>query len=262
VELRRQDGQTSFELEEGGTLNVYPDLISKSDRRNMTAELLNVPTNFRQYTIHCNDEPRAHFLLHEKATKNFKGTQPGYKYGVVTMKAKPLSLYPKIKSFANKMLEKCGVESWNVGVDIVLYRGKRDKIKAHSDNDQGEIKILSALIQSPATPRRVLIQNVDKTEQFELFLGAGDAYDMDGVMQEHYTHSVPEAANDDTTNRIALVLRQGDFKTYDKDSGRALENLDPREIIPKAPFGHVEGVDEGDSFSRMKLRQIGAHWYV
>ena len=225
--------------------------------------------NFRQYSIQGGPEPRAHWLLHEQASnQDFETSiQPGYKYGTITMKAKPLSMLPRLHKLAKDMATLCNVDTWNVGVNPVYYRDSRDYIGLHADNDQGEDKIMTILVKSPTPPRRVVIQTSpakgtkkkqEGDEQYELNIGAGDAYDMDGDMQQHYVHGVPSGGKD---GRIALVLRHGQYSTFSKDSGQALPNVEPRVVIPQT-FGQIQGLAEGHSYSRMELRQLGAHWYV
>jgi len=200
---------------------LYPSIVSKVQQTAVTKELLQCPY-FRQYTIQNNPEPRAHFLLHGDATEDFDGqAQPGYRYGAIRMKARPLHLLPQVQQLSSYM-ERLVVEGanrcrrrrrqrrrrasfWNVGVNPVLYRDGRDRIGFHADDDQAEEQILTALVSSPAgTTRRVCIRSkssksttapgnnqVDDNEEFEILLDAGDAYLMDGEMQKHYVHSVP-----------------------------------------------------------------------
>jgi len=261
---------TSFSLPLGGTFNVYPDLLSTKQQEDLTEELIvKNAHNFRQYRIQGGPEPRAHWLLHEKATfDDFdSSTQPGYKYGTITMKAKPLCMLPLLENLAKEMQNVCHVDSWNVGVNPVFYRDARDHIGLHADNDQGEDKIMTVLVKSPDTPRRVVIQTAPQKgtkkkqegdQQFELNIGAGDAYDMDSDMQQHYVHGVPAGIKD---GRIAIVLRHGQFATFGKDSGHALEHVEPRVIIPRT-FGRMKGLAEGHSYSRSEIRELGAHWCV
>lgn len=226
---------------------------------------------FRQYTIQGTAEPRAHFLLHEKATyEDFEmSEQPGYRYGAITMKARPLELLPAVQKLSENMLKVCNVNSWNAGVNPVFYRDHKDYIGPHADDDQEEDTIMTILVQSPEMPRRVVIESSDAEAtyhqegdvQYELHLGAGDAYVMDGAMQQHYKHGVTidVPGNDE---RIALVLRHGKQVNFRNDSGVSLEgNISPRVVVPMS-FGPVEGLVEGDSYGRRKLKELGAHRYV
>ena len=57
-----------------------------------------------------------------------------------------------------------------------------------TDNDQGEKLILAVVVDAPATNvRKVVICSDDKEEKIVLYLRRGDAYSMDGQMQENYT---------------------------------------------------------------------------
>ena len=128
----REDHCLVFRLNRGGTVRIFPNHISHDRAEAIRQELLTSGL-FRQYTIQCNDEPRAHFLLHDEATDCFEDPQPGYGYSSVIMKARPLNLLPKLKSLAQEMAVLCGVPSWNLGVNPVCMRGGQDKIgKLHA----------------------------------------------------------------------------------------------------------------------------------
>jgi alkylated DNA repair dioxygenase AlkB len=199
-------------LPRGGTVTIYPGLLSKTQRATLSQELLS-SNLFRQYEIQGMPEPRVHFLLHEQATDEPEAPQPGYRYGSVRMKACPLQGLPKLCRLSKIVGKRAGVESWNIGVNPVFYRDGKDRIGAHADDDQGESCILSVIVASPIPLRRLLIQPkptkiVDRTvlgtkqkgnkrlklktgngdivddgvdEQHELRLGPGDAYCMDGT---------------------------------------------------------------------------------
>lgn len=188
-----------------GQLCIYANLLTPKVQRDIADELA-ASDDFRQYKIQgSNDEPRSHFLLHEKGTDDFDGTaQPGYRYGHTRMKARPLKSMPKTRQLSSRMETLCKqsgnfgeeVEDdstfWNIGVNPVMYRDGRDKIGFHADDDQNEVLILSVLVRSPLDATRKLLirrktwkeNNVrvyqNGEEEFELFLGAGDAYSMDG----------------------------------------------------------------------------------
>ena len=151
----------SYELPLGGRIRVFPGLVSTDKQGTLVAELLENSYLFRQYQIQGGKEPRVHYLLHKDATDDETEDQPGYKYGTITMKAVPLEWLPEIHMFAEDMEKLCDC-SWNVGVNPVYYRGERDHMGLHADNDQGETKILTVLVQSPAVPRRILIQTATK----------------------------------------------------------------------------------------------------
>lgn len=179
----------------GGTVRVYVNLLPTKEQQEVTKELKNNATFFREYRIQGTKEPRAHFLLHEAAPDHDidddSTKSPGYKYGTITMKARPLCLLPHLENLSTELKHHCDVGCWNVGVDVVAYRDGRDSIGFHADNDQGEELILTALVTSPPKPRRVVFKRMPKDgeksthlrhghEEIELCLGAGDAYSMDG----------------------------------------------------------------------------------
>jgi len=126
-------------------------------------------------------------------------------------------------------------------------------------------------VSSPwGTTRRVCIQSNDGQEQLELFLSAGDAYSMDGEMQEYYKHGVPsdkksevgESNNDDDSSkiqRIAIVFRRGRQETLTKDSGEAFASLQPRVFVPYMFGNCITGLQEGVTYSRVELTKMNAH---
>jgi alkylated DNA repair dioxygenase AlkB len=186
----------------GGRLVVHANLLSTSRQRVVTEELMQC-RHFRQYRIQGSPEPRAHFLLHEQATYDFEGEpQPGYRYGGIRMKSRPLHEMPEILELSADVQSlyhdhpaaAVAVASegcfWNVGVNPVLYRDGRDRMGYHADDDQEEELILTVLVNSPLrATRRISIRpahfktkgNQDGDEELQLMLDAGDAYSMDGM---------------------------------------------------------------------------------
>ena len=271
-------------------MRIYNNLLSEAQQTAVTEELMQC-SYFRQYTIQNNPEPRAHFLLHDKATNNFDGEdQPGYRYGSIRMKGRPLSLLPHVQELAKDMeatlmhdylnenivdesMLEFGACFWNVGVNPVLYRDGRDRIGFHADDDQGEQLILSALVSSPAeTTRRISIRsrhskksgNVEGDEQFELYMDAGDAYSMDGVLQKHYEHGVPsdqksvDGSPGGQQKRIAIVFRRGQQVDQQNDSGQPFASLQPRVPVPYK-IGSIQGLQEGLTYTRVQLNDMYAH---
>jgi 2OG-Fe(II) oxygenase superfamily len=186
-----------YPLERGGELHIYLDLLSPKEQQAVTEELKNNATLFREYGIQGGKEPRAHFLLHEKAPDgdidDNSIKSPGYKYGNITMKARPFSHLIHLQQVSNKLKTIAKVKGWNIGTEVVAYRDGRDSIGFHADDDQGEKLIFTAPLFDPSKARRVVFKNKrmqkdgeqskrprDGDEEIELLLGAGDAYSMDG----------------------------------------------------------------------------------
>jgi alkylated DNA repair dioxygenase AlkB len=170
-------------LRRGGTVKIYPNLVQTMETERVKEELFNCRL-FRQYQIQAQDEPRLHFLLNEKATKdNFEtSSQPGYRYAGVKMKARPLKILPELEQLSQRLATVSGINKWTIGVNPVLYRDCRDKMGSHADDDQGEQVILCLIVSSPQEARRVIITPKDKKpnleagdETIELILQPGDA---------------------------------------------------------------------------------------
>jgi hypothetical protein len=82
-------------------------------------------------------------------------------------------------------------------------------------------------------------------------------------MQKHYEHGVPKdnkQVGDVRMRRIVLVFRHGTEQYYDRDTGRPLETLTPRDVSLKYCIGRVPRLDEGMVYSRRVLLELGAHW--
>jgi len=256
-----------IDLRRGGRVRVFPNLVSIGTVENVKKELLNCKL-FRQYRIQGNNEPRAHFLLHQAANDDFNSPQPGYRYGTITMKARPLGWLPQLKKLAVDMAKVCDVDYFNLGINPVCYRGGQDKIGDHADNDQGEQKIITAMVDSPPETRKVTIkpnkklQLEDGDEELEIFVEPGDVYEMDGDMQDSYVHGVPSVKNqiDHETKRIAIVFRYGEERFFQKDTGKSVTDLSPRDVTIKYNFGrNIQGLEEGALYTRNELRERGYH---
>ena len=125
----------------------------------------------------------------------------------------------------------------------------------------------ACLIASPPEPRRVLVKVSDKVskigdEHITLWLGDGDAYEMDGEMQQQYHHCVPKdtkQVGDKKMRRISVVFRQGKEELYEHDTGIPVENIDPRDVTLKYNIGHTKTLVEGDLYSRNELAALGAY---
>lgn len=164
-------------------MKVYQNLLSEDELKSHRQEILESGF-FRQYRVQAQNEPRVHFLLHERATnKNFETSlQPGYRYAKVTTKARPLSKLPLLEGLSKELAALNGVDSWNIGVNPVLYRDLRDGMGAHADDDQGETVIMCLVLASSDEERPVVItpnpsesKLRDGDERIELMLRAGDA---------------------------------------------------------------------------------------
>jgi len=123
--------------------------------------------------------------------------------------------------------------------------------------------------------------------QFQIF---SDAYEMNGKMQESYSHCIPKKTdsgtnpNDDktqkaqgsdtgmnaTTNneehntsrtstkrRICVVLRTGQQRYFKKDTGIACNDLSPRKPIVYK-IGDIPNLNEGSLYTRRRLQDLGA----
>jgi SAD/SRA domain/2OG-Fe(II) oxygenase superfamily len=232
----------------GGTIAVWPELISEATAESIASEAF-TSNRFRRYKVNGGFEPRVHYLLHDEATDDFDGAdQPGYRYSGVNMKSR------RLQSFSTSLAKLCGVPSFNIGVDVVLYRAGKDKIGKHADDTQGEDRVMSVVVKSPNTPRHIVIEPQKPKvgdEYIILRLGARDAYCMDHELQKHYVHSVPastagEGSKGTNEPRLVTVLRHGTMRMVKDDGGVPVDNVEY--TPPTLPYRWGE-----DSFPELKL---------
>jgi 2OG-Fe(II) oxygenase superfamily len=202
--------------------------------------------------------------------------QPGYSYGhgARNLQAWPLNAFPSVAKLAlmveniarNHDISNTEKASWtdtywNIGVNVVLYRNGRDHIGFHADDDQGKTVIFTVIIQSNYA-RRIVIKSTDESVRYDLFLQGGDAYCMDGEMQQHYKHGVPRVTSKEHVDekRIVLVFRRGRKKMILRDTGQSMSNLQPTPPPLPRCFGQLHGMFEGHVYSMNELRnKFNAH---
>ena len=90
----------------------------------------------------------------------------------------------------------------------------------------------------------------DGDEEIELYLGEGDGYDMDGVMQGGYEHRLPKRKHS-KAHRFVLIFRQGNAASVPVDSGVALAELAGRGGGDPIP----EDGDLASLFSRLRVKR-------
>lgn len=307
-------------LSRGGEINVFPYLVGASKTGEIKQELLD-PARchfFRKYSIQGGDEPRVHFLLHRDATHEFNQPQPGYEYAQIRMKARPLGLLPKLEALSKEIGQIRDVPHWDIGVHAVLYRDMKDSMGDHADDDQGETRIFCVLVETPPTPRVVRVnvfrkltqttkkdskgrrvhRRCDGDEVIQLYLQRGDAYEMDGRMQESYSHGVPSPSTRDkgSSPTEPTIATRGpadydatsssrvdgkDGQSYKADSDSAIfqriclvlrtgiqktihaDNGRPcKDLLPKKEvvyfFGRNQKLEEGAQLTRRELKDMGA----
>ena len=143
-------------------------------------------------------------------------SQPGYRYGSVTMKARSYDQLPHTYQFTKNMERLYTRKSTTkrartgschgrdtlvtpnddtsvvfiIGAHILLYRDVHDSMGFHADNDQGESYILTTILSQqhgrdiiikpkPSEPRTITDMRLET--HFKLQLEEGDAYSMDGT---------------------------------------------------------------------------------
>jgi hypothetical protein len=141
-----------------------------------------------------------------------KKVRPGYNYHGVKMQAVArMSRFPSVLNVSKTLGALTNVEAFSIGGNIILYRNGKDHISWHSDDTQGEEKICCLVAVCPdieATGNRMRLPDpaggdpfytncarplrikrklpkhgnltLEQDDEFiELWVGAGDAYEMD-----------------------------------------------------------------------------------
>lgn len=296
---KKGDQRIVISLHRGGRLTLYPNILPIGKQRVELQRAMRTCKLYRQYTrSQVYYEPRFHVLLSqsaevvdvsslstETAGAESLTTARGYSYHGVTMKAQPISQVPAISTYATELASMYNLpnQTWDIGVDCIIYRDGHDSIGWHADDSQGESIILCVVIaHSPSccsssnsnnrsnsscsgdssnniTPRSVHIRlkknnkcnNNNKhlkegDEEIQLYIHEGDGYDMDGYMQSNYEHCVPKKCID-TSYRFVLIFRHGNVARFPIDSGVALTEL--ASVREGAEILEERIVDEEDNLS-------------
>ncbi|KAL9187368.1 hypothetical protein ACHAXT_001471 [Thalassiosira profunda] len=269
---------TSIGLHRGGRIGVRTTLLAGEKQKSLATAMRQCKL-YRQYIrSEVFHEPRFHVLLSSNAQSD-----RGYMYHGIRMKAQPIDLVPEVASYAKELARSYRLpqDQWNIGVDMIVYRDGNDSIGWHADDSQGESIVLCVVVDAPDEPRPVYIRPnkrakklSDGDEEIQLDVGEGDAYDMDGLMQNGYEHSLPKK-NGSKSPRFVLIFRHGCEASVPHDSGTAITEMAAdapgteneglvsllsrlRVKPPTVIFGHA-GVDEGKLYSRKVLYANGAH---
>ncbi len=187
------DESIEIPLRRGGRLRVFPNFLGET-RRMSTKFAMDNCRHYRQYNVvgenQTSLEPRLQVLLSSQAPEeeNSSGTGVGYSYHGVTMKAKPLSCEPQIEKLHNDLAElyRLPNKQWSIGANLLYYRDNQDHTSWHADDSQGEALILCIVVDSESNTRPILVKPKtdigfrDGDEEIIIFVGQGDAYEMDG----------------------------------------------------------------------------------
>jgi hypothetical protein len=125
----------SIPMTHKGNLTIYPRMVEAEEAIQLTNHLVADPGIFRQNKC-CgfSDEPRVQAHFHSEATEEFDKPQPGYKYGVITLKGRPLHTVPCLAQLAERCGRLCNVVGdccWNIGTTVVYYRNGKDYMGQH-----------------------------------------------------------------------------------------------------------------------------------
>ncbi|GAX13927.1 hypothetical protein FisN_5Lh168 [Fistulifera solaris] len=266
-----QNDTITIPLQRGGTLTLYPGWLNDERERRGIVRELNKCDLFRVYQTQSTNQPRAQFLLHKQAKDDFKAPNPGYDYRVAKMKAFPLKRVKGIEQMWDRALEICQVGDFRIGANVIYYRGSNDRIHYHADDNQGESVIFAVVVNASRSGRCVSIKVKEKgpedgDSEYKIFPGSGDAYLMDGLMQQNYIHAVlpkknlEDGCSDPREARVVVIFRDGLQKTLKEDTGTPIYDLRPPPPLKAKPFGNcVEGLVEGKLYTRAEMIQHGYH---
>ena len=188
------DESIEIPLRRGGRLRVFPNFVADG-RRGRVSQSMDQCTLYRQYWRQGYEqslEARVQVLLSSKTSTTHNGSSkdgaPGYLYDGVTMMAQPLEQVPEVERLGRDLAElyRLPGKEWNIGANLVCYRTGEDHMAWNSNCEQGEVLILCIITESQNCTRPILIRPKghnplqDGDEEIIVFVGQGDAYEMDG----------------------------------------------------------------------------------
>lgn len=188
------DESIEIPLRRGGRLRVFPNFVADG-RRSKVSHSMDKCTLYRQYSKlgdENNPESRVQVLLSSKTNRMHNGQskrgRPGYNYDGVTLMAQPLSLVPQVERLGRDLAElyRLPGNEWNIGANLVNYRTGNDHMAWNSNCEQHEVLILCIIADSQNCTRPILIRPKghdplqEGDEEIIVFVGQGDAYEMDG----------------------------------------------------------------------------------
>lgn len=275
------DESIEIPLRRGGRLRVFPNFLADI-RRDKVALGMNECDLYRQYCRHGeSQEQRTQVLLSSQIStvynETVKNCRPGYQYEGITMMAQPLSHVPQIELLAADLAElyRLPDKEWNIGATLVSYRDGDDHMTWSSNSEQGEVLILGIVVESQTCTRPILIRPKDNSplqdgdEEIIVFVGQGDAYEMDGTMQLYYEHCIPKKEDDPFAKRSVVVFRHGKQNDVMFDSGIPVFDNDRTEVMmditmsSAVNFGHPSSdiVEGKEVYTKDMLIQSGAHHF-
>ena len=171
-------------LPRGGTLTMNLNRINTEQCLALKEEIENCKQIKSYNGPGLHREPRVHALA-----SNNGG---GYRYNSTMMKAFPLNEVPVVQQFAQTLAEEHGIDDWNIGVDLLVYRSQDDSIGWHSDDTQEETIIVAAVVHVGEQIRSLCVTTncapIEGDKQVEIYAGAGDTYQMDGTFQSDLSY--------------------------------------------------------------------------
>jgi alkylated DNA repair dioxygenase AlkB len=278
----------TLNLSRGGTLRILRNILHQDKRKELSRSMHSCKL-YRQYSLSRNDrlnftgfkEPRSHVLLSSRVKSSVENESnsehPGYSYHGVQMKAFPIDKVPEVANYAEELarMYNLPLNQWDIGVDMIAYKDGCDSIGWHCDDTQGESIVVCVVVDAPGEIRPLHIRPNKRAkklsqgdEEIQLFIAEGDGYDMNGIMQRGYEHSLPKRVKDNS-HRFVLIFRHGRVGFVPQDSGEKVLINDDEDVCsainklrPKVDtilFGHPSLIQEGDTHPRRHLWTSYAH---
>ncbi|KAG5178310.1 hypothetical protein JKP88DRAFT_248192 [Tribonema minus] len=176
----------TINLKRGGRILFWPEVMSH-DSCALLRDTIGRCTGYRECASGMYVQPKGARVPRGDAAAN-----RSYLYSGLCLRCQPIVAYPEMEQLKRKAEQSFG-ETFNLDVDVLVYRDGDDSYCWRSDNAQGETRVMCFVVEAYST-RPVLFRPKQSVadgghplevgdEEIQLLPLQGDAYDFDGASQ-------------------------------------------------------------------------------
>jgi hypothetical protein len=184
------DESVEIPLSKGGRLRVFPYFLTDT-RREELVQAMSSSSSYRQSLCESgrSRRDRATHIPSFSNISNFDDdiTMETSNFDVNEKGHYSATMIPEMNNFATDLADLYNLSDrkWNMGVDVRVYSSQRNEM--NFDHSRGEILFLCVVIQGTHEvmfkPMGSINTLEDNQEEITLFLGEGDAFEVDGMHQ-------------------------------------------------------------------------------